>query len=253
MVTILRKSTPTTTLPMTRILLTSIAAASLALPALAADDSAAQPVTPPSNPTESTRPGRPQRGPVDRIGEMLKRFDKDGDGSLSDDERKAAAAAARERFNGGKSDDATKPASGFGGAKGGAEALANLEKLLEKPGPRILQRFDSDKDGKLSDSEKQAARDSLAKTNPAPDSPAPNRAEIIKRFDKDGDGKLNESEQTAAREEMKNRVRAATGEGPEAEATRKALRERLDSNKDGQIDESERAALRDLRKAAAGN
>ena len=56
---------------MKRLLLTSFATACLALPALAADNNAAQPVTPPANPSESARPARPQRGPVDRLGAML--------------------------------------------------------------------------------------------------------------------------------------------------------------------------------------
>ncbi|OYV04797.1 MAG: hypothetical protein CFE26_14980 [Verrucomicrobiales bacterium VVV1] len=59
--------------------------------------------------------------------EILKQFDKDGDGKLSEDERAAMRTAGEAR-------------------------KAEFEK-------KMLEKFDTDKDGKLSDEEKKAARE----------------------------------------------------------------------------------------------
>ena len=65
--------------------------------------------------------------------EILKRFDKDGDGKLNDAERGAAKKAHEER----------------GGQPGGADG-----KLREE----ILKRFDKNNDGKLNEEERAAAK-----------------------------------------------------------------------------------------------
>jgi len=80
--------------------------------------------------------------PFDRE-EMLKQFDKDGDGELNDGERRAMFEAIRERMGRG----GFRP-PGFGGGRGGSPF--QREKLIPK--------FDADGDGKLNDSEREAAR-----------------------------------------------------------------------------------------------
>jgi len=65
---------------------------------------------------------------------MMSKFDKDGDGTLSEAERQAAKAA-------------------FGKQVPGGQGQPNPE-MMQK----ILARFDKDGDGKLSESERQAAR-----------------------------------------------------------------------------------------------
>ncbi|MBC8116582.1 MAG: hypothetical protein H7062_19490 [Candidatus Saccharimonas sp.] len=71
--------------------------------------------------------------------EILKRFDKDGDGKLNDTERAAAKKAHEER--GGRPGKPGQPGGGDG-------------KLREE----ILKRFDKDGDGKLNDEERAAAK-----------------------------------------------------------------------------------------------
>jgi Ca2+-binding EF-hand superfamily protein len=75
--------------------------------------------------------------------EVLKRFDKDGDGKLNDAERAAAKKAREER--GGRPGRPGQPGGGGGSGDG---------KLREE----ILKRFDKDGDGKLNDEERAAAK-----------------------------------------------------------------------------------------------
>lgn len=198
--------------------------------------------------------------------QMIREFDKDGDGQLNADEQKSAREEAARRFGsrnaekpapGSKLDrpranaDRTRadgstpaaPGSGFGGSAGGASALADFEKALEKPSARILSRYDSDKDGKLSEEEKKAARESFGsqRRNPAPAEGGP-RGDWAKQLDKDGDGTVSPEEQAAARDEMMKRFGV---DGEQAESMRRNFMDKLDANKDGQIDETERASIRD--------
>src|SRR5687767_5561865 len=59
--------------------------------------------------------------------------------------------------------------------------------------PEILEKYDKNKDGKLDDSEKEAAKKGREER----------QKEMLKKFDKDGDGKLSDSEKEAAKEEFK--------------------------------------------------
>ena len=91
---------------------------------------------------------------------MLEKYDADGDGKLSDEER--------------------------------ATAKAEMQGKREAMQSQMLEKYDTDGDGKLSDEEKQAAKaDREAK-----------RAEMLEKYDTDGDGKLNESEREAAKADM---------------------------------------------------
>jgi Ca2+-binding EF-hand superfamily protein len=124
---------------------------------------------------------------------MLKRFDKDGDGQLSESE-KVAAKEAFEKMRGARGG---KPGAGAPG--GGREEM--------------MKKFDKDGDGKLSDSEKQAMIEAMKARGGAggkpdarpaaggkPGAGGDRMAEMIKRFDKDGDGQLSEAEKKAAME-----------------------------------------------------
>ena len=66
------------------------------------------------------------------------------------------------------------------------------------PSQRMIEKYDVDKDGKLSDEEKVAARESM-KTEGCPGGQGGvNHQQIIEHFDTDGDGKLSEEEREAA-------------------------------------------------------
>lgn len=75
--------------------------------------------------------------------------------------------------------------------------------------PEVIEKFDADKDGKLSKEEREAAR-----------------AAREKEFDKDGDGKLNDEERKAMREDG-----------------HKKMLEKYDTDKDGKLSEEERKAM----------
>lgn len=109
--------------------------------------------------------GRPEggRGRFQPSPEVLKEFDKDGDGKLNEEEGKAAREARQKK---------------------------------------MLEKYDADKDGKLNDEERKKMEAENPRRGPGgpggrgwqPD------AETIKKYDKDGDGKLNEEETKALRE-----------------------------------------------------
>ncbi len=152
---------------------------------------------------------------------MTKRFDRDGDGQLSDTERQAARDAmkklrdehrARSRERGGPGD--------FRGPPEGGEPPLWMRQELRR-------WFDEKWGGHPG-------------RGPHPAMGGPGRKlhdEIVKRFDHDGDGKLNEVERAEARKA-----------GDELRARFKQHREeilaRFDKNGDGQLDETERQDLR---------
>ena len=82
--------------------------------------------------------------PFDRE-EMLKEFDKDGDGELNDEERRTMFEAMRERMGRGGFGP-----PGFGGGRRGAPGFQREE---------LIPKFDTDGDGKLNDEERKAARE----------------------------------------------------------------------------------------------
>lgn len=58
---------------------------------------------------------------------------------------------------------------------------------------KILEKFDKDGDGKLSEDERAAAKAAFQEKHPDA------REKVLAHFDKDGDGKLNEEERAAAK------------------------------------------------------
>ena len=121
--------------------------------------------------------------PASRKAEMLKKFDTDGDGKLSDAERTALRIEMQNR-PGGKERKQWTP-----------------EQRAE-----MLKKFDTDGDGKLSDAERTALRTEMQNRRGGKErkqwSPE-QRAEMLKKFDTDGDGELSQEERNAAREAMK--------------------------------------------------
>ncbi|MFG0243048.1 MAG: hypothetical protein ACF8R9_09700 [Phycisphaerales bacterium JB054] len=115
------------------------------------------------------REGRPEgergeRGGFDRE-EMMKRFDKDGDGELNEEERQALREELGNRR--GRGDD-------------------QMRQL-------IMRRYDADGDGELSDAEREVARADFTQMREQI------QAKIVPQYDLDGDGELNDEEREAAR------------------------------------------------------
>jgi Ca2+-binding EF-hand superfamily protein len=184
--------------------------------------------------------GRPGQTDQDRpnIQQLLKQFDKDGDGQLNNEER----AAAREQME--------KMRRGQAG-KGGADRIQE----------QALKRFDKDGDGKLNEEERAAAmkaREEFMKKNGKGGAgrpngqDRPNMKEILAKFDKDGDGKLNETERDAARvgfaESRQQRGDAgrpaAEAKGKPSRVDKKELLAKFDADGDGKLNDDEKAAAR---------
>ena len=82
----------------------------------------------------------------------------------------------------------------------------------------FIKKFDKDGDGKLSETERAAAKKAAAKRGNKGQPgdtrrPSPDRQALLKKFDKDGDGKLNQAEQTALRNAMQKK-RGSVEKGP---------------------------------------
>ena len=129
---------------------------------------------------------------------MLKRFDTDGDGKLSEQERRAAMKAR----------------AGSTKKRGDAPTGRPGQQLNRE---EILKKFDTDGDGRLSEEERAALRASIAgrrgganasraaKPNSEGRKSRVDKKELLEKFDTDGDGKLSSQERAAAREAFQNR------------------------------------------------
>ena len=73
--------------------------------------------------------------------------------------------------------------------------------------PELLQKYDTDGDGKLSDDERKAMKEDLRKQWDA------RQKEMIQKYDADGDGKLNDEERRKMMEDLRGSPRGAMGGG----------------------------------------
>ena len=80
---------------------------------------------------------------------MIKRFDKDNDGKLNDEERAAAHKAFEARRGGGQGSRRPR-----GGGPGAGQGGPDREKMRAE----MIKRFDKDGDGKLNDEERATMR-----------------------------------------------------------------------------------------------
>ena len=106
----------------------------------------------------------------EREAARLKRFDKNGDGKLDEDELADAHETMRD------------------------EQMARSEGVEPQAREKILERVDANHDGRLADEERAAMRKALAEGQVA------FRARLMERFDLNHDGKLDAAERTAARQ-----------------------------------------------------
>ncbi len=92
-----------------------------------------------------------QKGRADFQKKMLEKFDKNGDGQLSADEKEAAKAAFEAR-KGGKPGE-----KGFNGKGGRGKDFGG------KGREAMMKKFDTNSDGKLDETEKAAAKEAFQK------------------------------------------------------------------------------------------
>ena len=193
--------------------------------------------------------------------EAMKRFDKNGDGRLDDEER--AEAVLEMNKKGGEIQGQlrqfmlrTYDADGNGTLEPAERKIAFDEtmKQLEENGPLVKntvlgfvhKRFDTNGDGSLDKVELGVARDELTKRiiegipmGDAPTKPIDpvarkkqaeeqRKAEMLDRFDADGNGTLDEREREAAKAELKKRYddldAAAAADAPAKPAANPAPR-----------------------------
>ncbi len=110
-----------------------------------------------------------------------------------------------------------------------------------KPGgagyQELLQRYDTNHDGKLDDDELAAAHEDMARERLENGQGVGKkvRQQLLEKFDKNHDGRLEPDEREAARQYLQEHV----------ELRQQFLLERYDKNGDGKLDDTERAAMRE--------
>lgn len=109
------------------------------------------PEGPPPGGPDGPRHGRPEGPPP---AEIIAKFDKDGDGKLSEDER-AAMKEARKTMMEARKKEILAQFDKDGDGKLNDEEKAAAKEARQK---LMLEKFDKDGDGKLSKEEKEAAR-----------------------------------------------------------------------------------------------
>ena len=115
--------------------------------------------------------------------ELVKRFDRNGNGQLDDDERMAAQKFLKERTASVRSTSVS--AASVRETRGtGDKELENVLRAAIAGNAAQLQRFDADKDGKLSDQEWAAARKQIQSwaNDGTPQASAKSPAEELKRL-----------------------------------------------------------------------
>jgi hypothetical protein len=199
-----------------------------AVPAFAAEQSA-EATPPPTASAPGPRPGRE---------EMIKRFDRDGDGQLNDVERQGAREEMRQKW------------AERGGKRGAMEG--KMRKRLDRDGNGRFDRAERHQATKLMRKmHRKMHRQMMHRSHrwgsehagrgargPALGAHRPMRQAMLKRFDQDGDGRLNEGERGEAR-------KAGEAARAKMQERRKQVLSRFDGDGDGRLGESERQAMRE--------
>ena len=194
-----------------------------------------------------SKPARPAAKKSDRSSReaIIKRFDKDGDGKLSGDERRAVAESRKKlasRDNAERSDNDRRD-------QGARERYAAVAK-------RISEGVKAGKITEEQGRERLAAfRKNMAEERRDSDSARPSRAsreEITKRFDKNGDGKLDREEGAAARKAMAARRGQGQGGSERGERSRNRATDRRQGGQGGS-ERGERSRSRNRDSDRRGN
>ena len=123
----------------------------------------------------------------------------------------------------------------------------------------IIKRFDKDGDGKLSDTERAAARKAISSRGGRTTDRAPGRISeglreryqiAAKKIQEDlKAGKITEAQARERQQALRKRLAQSAGRGGDRDtdrsrSSRESLMKEFDKNKDGKLDEAERNALR---------
>jgi Ca2+-binding EF-hand superfamily protein len=197
-------------------------------------------------------PGR--RGRKDFHKKMLEKFDVDKDGRLSDAEKEAMKADMQKR----RAEGENRP--GVRGDRAPKGPRAKRPEGMQRPSredmhKKMLEKFDADKDGCLSDAEKEAMKAAAAQRraermprHPRPEGmehpgnrrrPHSERPEMIQKYDTDKDGQLSPEEHAALRADAQ---KARRGTNEKVEKFHKQFMEKFDTDKDGKLSDAEKEA-----------
>jgi Ca2+-binding EF-hand superfamily protein len=139
----------------------------------------------PGPPRRPRSDGKPSTTGEDRRPEILRKYDRDHDGRIDEEER--ARLVEDMRRKGLRKEDIAR----------------QLERLA------IIEQFDKDGDGVLNDEELAAARDAAKGDSPAAGEQPKKRPgskkqqETLEKYDKDGDGKLSAAERAQIQKDNK--------------------------------------------------
>lgn len=181
-----------------------------------------------------------------RADELLKRYDKNGDGRIDDDERADAKdAMMKEQTERQMIRAAVLP--------GGIDAFR----------ARMIELFDANKDGRLDEAERVEAQRFAVENGFSPNGEL--RDDTLKRFDRNANGRIDDDERDALQAFVKERLRAGPGAPKRENASvlelEKVLRAAIEANpaqlavydtdRDGRISDLEWTAIR-MRLARGG-
>ena len=127
---------------------------------------------------------------------MTEKFDKDGDGKLSAEEKATAKAEFKKIMAGHKGEFMANLAANGAGAISEEDMAAMKDAAMEMMAghkAKFMEKFDKDGDGELSEEEKTAAKAAHKEKMAA------RKAKFMEKFDKDGDGTLSQEEKAAIR------------------------------------------------------
>ena len=197
-------------------------------------EEAKKPVAKPAKREAAKESDRPSRESI------IKRFDKDGDGKLSEEERRAAGAARR-KLGERQSDQASDS----------DRREAGIRRRLEAADKEIREAVKAGKITEEQGKERMAAlrkRVNQSQSRGNSDRSRLSREELTKRFDKNKDGKLDDEERASLRQSLSDRFRGSTRDSDSSRRGGTDYRARLmkeyDKNGDGKLDEKEREAAR---------
>ncbi|MBE3100635.1 MAG: hypothetical protein IMZ44_26255 [Planctomycetes bacterium] len=167
---------------------------------------------------------------------VMKRFDTDGDGKLSAAERAALGEAAKARFGDRAGGLLQRFDAGDDAALNEESAreafrqrvIARLREIRDKVRAKVLEKFDTDGDGKLGETERAAFLEAARKR-------FGDKAEtFVQKHDTDNDARLNDPEWAAAVQDLRSGIRSRII----------AFIKQHDTDGDGQLDAQERESLK---------
>jgi len=170
--------------------------------------------------------GSSPRGGVDlNDPATIKKYDKDGDGKLSREERfDAWGERIEERRQEFMKQYDTNGDGKFDEKERRAMRDAFQKRMQDWGRRRAERRYDKDGDGKLNDEEKAAMEKGEADRAAEREE---RRKEFMAKYDKDGDGEINAEERRAVGEDMRRRW----------------TERRYDKDRDGKLNDEEKAAM----------